>query len=324
MPHTVTLTDASNAMNQFCVQFGPRINQIMRQGLEFERDLEQVQCEHTYTGTDVNVSDALQPYQSQFTPNNTEEFTGIDSTLRPAKVDLLFTAAQLEQFFSKWKCNWFTPDPNEIRSTYAGYVIGQHILPKLIEELNLASYAGEYVAPTAGTPGAVLESFDGFETNVLTHISDGRLTPITTGALVESTMVAQVRAFCKAVPEPYRYKTGKIYMSKTNAQKYADNYQTAYPARTATIDTPDSMYQRVDHYNKTIVGMTCMEGSDRMIMQFDNLPGMLVGKRTGFAPYFNFRFQEFDRTLKCLAEIYRFFNFETCLNTFVNDQGVIV
>lgn len=321
MPHNIDIAATADGLNQFVNQFSSKIHQELKQGLEFDVDLPSVTCEESYTGQDITVNSLLQPYQPAFTPNNTESLDGITSTLQVIKSDLLFTAEQLEKFKNKWKPQWFDADPENIRSKYGGYVIGQHILPQLAEELNLASWAGDYVAPAVpGTPGAVLESVDGYAKAITGHINDGRLTPITTGALVDGTIVDQVRAFCKAVPEPYRYKQGRLIMSKTNAQRYADRYAEQFPRREVITKTPDKMVLSVDHYNKDIHGYTCMEGSDRIILVFDNLESMIVGKRTGYPEFFNFRFQAFDRTLKCFAEIYRFYNMETCLHMFVNEQ----
>lgn len=321
MPHTVTIAGTAAGLNQFCTKYSNKVAQTVKQELEFDKDLPSVSVDHSYTGQEVGLSSLLQPYQPGFTPNNAESFDGIDSSLQVAKVDLLFTAEQLENFFTKWKCNWFTPNPTEIKSTYAGYIMGAHVLPQLGEELNQASYSGVRVEPVSGTPGTVLQSFDGFGTQITTHISDGRLVPINTGALLEATMVTQVRDFCRSLPMVYRYKKGKIEMSKTNAQKYADRYQALHPTRKVNEEQQDDLYLKVDHFNKTIVGRTAMEGSDRMICTFDNHESMLVGKRKGFPDYFQFRFQEFDRQLKVFAEIYRFYNFDNCLHTFVNDQA---
>lgn len=320
MPHSVTIAATADALNQFVVRYGTKIHQKLKNGLEFERDLPKAPTENTYTGETIVVSSLVQPYQHAFTPNNTEAFDGVDSVIRPIKVDLQFTAEQLEKFFSKWRANWFDTDPEDIRSNYAGYVIGQHMLPQITEELNTISWAGAFASPTPGTPGALLTSVDGYKTNLATHISDGRITPINTGALVASTMVAQVRAFCAAIPEPYRYKTGILEMSKTWAQAYADDYQAKFPSRKVTEDMPDQLYLRVDHYNKTIIGRTCMEGSARIICRFPDLESMIVVTRVGKPDMFQFRFQVFDRTLKVMAEIYRAYNWETLLHCFVNEQ----
>lgn len=321
MPHSISIEATAAGLNQFNQRFSNKIHDAMRQGLEFESVLPFVQADYAYTGQEVAIGDTLQPYQHQFTPQNEETFDGITSYLKPLKVDLLFTAEQLEKFFNKWRAEWFKPDPADIQVTYAQYVIQNHILPKVTEELNLVSWDGEHAAPTPGTPGAILESVDGFRKAIETHIADNRLSPITTGAIVPSTLVDQVREFCREVPEPYRYKMGKIFMSKTNAQYYADNYQDLFPSRKVNEEEQDKLYLRVDHYNKTIIGVTAMEGSDRMVMVFDNAESMIIGERIGYPRYFNFRFEPEDRTLKCFSEIYRFYNFETCKHCFVNEQS---
>lgn len=321
MANTVTIAAASTGLNQFVQRNSDRISQSLQVGLEFENDLPFVEADYAYVGQDVAISGGFQPYQAQFTPNNTEAFDGITNLLRPVKVDLQFTADQLEKFFSRWRANWFNADPSLIQSTYAGYVIQNHILPSVIEDMNQASWSGVYSAPTPGTAGAASASVDGFAKTIADQITATRLTPITTGAI--TTMdVATVRAFCADIPEPYRYRQGKIFMSKTHAQSYSDNYKTTYSGNSAVINDQavQGLRLRVDDYNKTIVGVTAMEGSDRVICVFDNLDSMIIGTRTGYPRYFNFRFETEDRNLKAFAEVYRFYGFETCKHMFVNEQ----
>lgn len=319
MAHSISVDALATGLNQYVVRFGQQLHSIMRQGLEFETMLPFRQTDSTYTGQEGSVNQVIQPWQKDFSPTNAETFDGIFSELRPIKSDLTFNVGELEKFFSKWNPGWFTPDPTQTQTGYAARVITDLILPKALEEINLASWAGEYVTPAVpGTAGAVLESVDGFRKGIADQITAGRLTPITTGAFTAT--VAQVRAFCDDIPEPYRYKSGKIFMSKTHAQAYADDYQTQYPTRTVVEDTPDRMYARVDHYNKTIVGVTAMEGSDRIICVFDNMDSMIIGTRTGYPLLLNYRFEAEDRNLKAFAEIYRFYSFETCLHMFVNEQ----
>lgn len=320
MAHTITIEALAEGLNQVSQQFSTIIHDTLRTGLEFETQVPMVETDYAYTGQKVSLGQVLQPYQYQFTPVNSETFDGITSYLKPIKSDLLFSADQLEDFFSKWRPSWFTPDPNKTQMGYAQYVIQNHILPKITEDLNTLSWSGEYAAPTPGTAGALAGSVDGFKVNLETHISDGLISPLAVGAIVPSSMVDQVREFCQLIPEPYRYRKGIIFMSKTNAQYYADNYQDKWKTRLVNEQQQDSLYLRVDHYNKMIVGVTAMEGSDRFICNFDNLASMIVGSRRGYPPYFNFRFEPEDRTLKCFAEIYRFYNLETALHIFLNDQ----
>jgi hypothetical protein len=327
MAHSVSIDATASALNQFMAKYSPTLQVKMKQGLEWESQLPFVDCDYAYTGQDVTIGNLAQPYQKAFTPNNSESFDGITSYLRPIKVDLEYDDAQLEKFFAKWRAQWFTPDPEQKRTGYFSYMLNDVILPQAMEDLNNIAWAGEYSAPTPGTAGAVLESADGFKKNIADQVTAGRLVPLVTGAwpvsptMGDGDVVDYVRSFIKLIPEPYRYKTGKIFMSKTKAQLYADDYRDKYQRNVEVPNDRNGLFARVDDFNKTIVGMTSMEGDDRMICTFDNADSMLIGTRTGFPQYFNFRFENEDRKLKVFSEVYRFFSFETCLHMFVSDQA---
>lgn len=320
MAHGVTINSTGNALAQYCVKYGKTIHQDIRQNLELESRLPMVSCDYAYQGQDVSVSNLLQPYQKGFTPNNVETFGGVLNTLELAKVDLEFDWTEMEKFFDKWKCNWFQAGQAEQDWTYPKYIMSQVVLPKVIEEINMNSWGGVYAAPTPGTAGAYLTTFTGFKKKIEDAITATTLTPIVTGAFVATTMVAQVRDFCKDLPQLYRYKSGTIYMSKTNAQMYADDYQAKFPSRQVTENTPDQLYLRVDHMNKTIVGLDCMEGSNRIFVNFSGMDSMIVGTRSGMPTMPNFRIHVEDRSLHVLSEFYRFYGFETMKHLFVNDQ----
>jgi hypothetical protein len=321
MAHTINITTTGNALGQYCVKFGDQINQTVRTGLELEGALPKIDCDYAYQGQDVTVSDIIQPYQKAFTPNNTESFDGVLNILQIGKIDLEFDWEQMETFFDKWRCNWFEAGMDEDEWSYPRYIIDEVILPKIIEELNTLSYQGVYAAPTPGTAGALLTTFTGFKKKIEDFITAGDLTPLVVGALVDSTFVAQTRAACAGLPIKYRHKKGKILMSKTNAQRYADDYQTKYPARKVTIEMQDKQYLRVDHYNKVIEGVESMEGSDRFIFIFDGLDSMLIGSKKGRPMIPELRFHVYDRSLHVLGEFHRFFGFETLQHIFVSDQA---
>lgn len=318
---TISIEETVVGLNQYKTKFSPIIQAKLRTGLEFETLLPWQSTDRLYTGQEIEVTGGLQPYQPGFTPNGGESYDGIDNFVRPLKVDKEFTAEQLEKFYDGWMANWFTPGSTDIQRGYTSYIMNMQLIPLLMEELNQVSWAGEYATPTPGTPGAMLTSVDGFAKNLATQITAGRITVIPTGVLVDSTIDEQIRQdFCNEIPMPYRYLDGMIFMSKTKAQAYSNAYKEKHSSWTNDAAKPDGLYVRVDDYNKIIVGLTAMEGSDRIICVFNNKPSMICIDRTGFPRYFNFRFQEFNRTVKVMAEIYRGYGFETGLHLFVNDQ----
>lgn len=322
----ITIAAANAALNQFVNRNSQQIHQALKRELEWESLLPFETCDYAYTGVEMEGGTVLQPWQKAFTPNNSESWAGITNILQIGKIDLEFDEGELEKFFSRFANEWFQAgngnDPT--MWDYARWVIQNQVLYQVREDLDESAWKGVYAAPTPGTPGAMVDTFTGWKKTIADLITAGTLTPITTGAIVSSTMVSQVRTFCAGLPVEYRYKPGKIFMSKTNAQYYSDNYKSTYPYRdiSTKLDTAHDLVLKVDDYNKTIVGMTSMEGSDRFVCVFDDpkLRSLIIGTRRGYAPYPVFRFEAEDRKLKCFAEIYRFFGFESTKHIFVNEQ----
>lgn len=320
MPHIVDINTTGNALGLYCAKYGSKIHQDLRQELEFEKQLPFVSADYAYQGQEVGISDLLQPYQKDFTPKNNETFDGLLNVLQIGKVDLEFDWKEMEKMFDKYYNNWFEAGKSEDDWGYYRYIMSQVVPPKITEEMNLASWKGKRVDPTAGTPGAFLETWDGFETKFNGYVANGDLTPFATGALASGTSIDQIRDFCKQLPVNYRYKQGIIHMSTTNAQIYADDYQEKYPTRQVTEVSHNEQYLNVDHYNKKIKGYKCMEGSNRIFITFPGLDSLIIGTRQGFSKYPNFRVHVYDRTIHILSEMYRFYGFETLKHVFVNDQ----
>jgi len=321
MPNTITISNAVTALNQYVTEFNPIINQQLRQGLEFERMLTFVQCERTWVESNVVIGNILQPYQSGFTPNNTETYSAVENTLQHGKVDVIFEADQLQEFFDSWKAEWFELGKSAMEWTYPRYVFENHIMPQLLQDMNNAAWAGVKTTPTAGTAGTYLQAFTGYRKVIADAITAGKVTPIVTGAPVDGSRIQWVDDFVFGMPAIFRTIPGNILMSATNAAKYAKEYQKTYQFNAQVSSNPDQPIYRVDHFKKMIVGINAMEGSNRMIFCPDVTRNMIIGTRRNQPVMPQLRFQEFDRTLKGLAEISRFYGFRFWDHVFVNDQA---
>jgi len=322
----ITIAAGVAALNQFQNRFSTQIHQSLKQGLEWETLLPFEPMDYAYTGQEMEGGQALQPWQVAFTPVGDESWDGITNILQIGKIDKRFDEDQLNKFFSRFHNEWFQAgngnDPE--MWDYARWVLQNNVIYQAMEDLNKSAWSGDYAAPTPGTAGAMLTSFTGWAASIVDLITAGEIVPLTTGALLTGSMVDQVRDFCAQVPVNYRYKPGKIFMSKTNAQKYSDNYKATYPHRdiNTQVTTAHDLVLRVDDYGKMIYGMTSMEGSDRIMIVFDdpNLRSLIIGNRRGYNPYPIFRFEPEDRKLKCFSEVYRVFGFETVKHFFCNEQ----
>jgi hypothetical protein len=323
MPHTITIDATVAGLKQYQTRIGPKINQKLKQDLEFESMMGFVSCEDVWLEENIAVTGALQPYQFGFTPANGETFSAVENKLQHGKIDLLFTAEQLEKFFSGWRSNWVQLGRSPIEWDFPRYIYTNHILPQFTEDLNLASWIGSYAAPTPGTASTYDKAFDGYKKKIEAAITAGKVTEIATGVPTfgAGDMVNWVEAFCFALPAVYRMKRGKIYMSATLAARYGKDYAAKYPRAAEVVANPDRVITRVDHFNKDVVGCVAMEGSNRIFFYPDVTDNMIIGTREGQSIYPVLRFQEFDRTLKCMAEFSRFYGFRFWDHLFVNDQA---
>lgn len=315
---TITIDAAAASLNRHHIVYDNTIHQTVKNGIELEQYMRPVVCDHTYTAASAEVSDVLQAYQCDFTPNNDIDFTAIDNSLERMKVDIVFECDQLDEFYDSWRVEWVEDGLARDQWTFPRYVYENFIMPKLIENLDTVSFSGIYVAPTAGTAGLTVNACTGIEKKIQDAVTDGKLTPIPTGALVANTMVNQVETFCDAIPRPYRKMAGVILMSETNADKYWRDYRAKFGVGNGVIN--DNNELRVDHTRKRVVGIGTMDGSDGMIFIPDGLASAIYGMKRGQSRFPRIRWQEFERKLKGLAEFSRFYGFKFWGHVFVNDQ----
>lgn len=321
MNHLLSIEATAAMLNQQVVTFAPDIKTKFRVGLEFESMLPFVQADKMYSAVNVTTGDILQPYQPRFTPNNQEAFDAVDNTLRPIKIDLEFTEEQLEKFYDKWAANWFEGGKDPMAWTYPKYIIENEIMPSFRDNLNEAAWAGEYVAPTAGVPGAVLESVNGYKKAIADAITAGKLVPVASGSYTASDIRSKLEDWMLAMPKEVRGRGGKVLMSDSWMRKYYYDYRGDFATATWQQLNQQMGGLTIDGTSVTIVGVKAMEGSNRWIYLPDNQQNMIVGTRRGYPQYPQLIFQADLYALKAKAVIYRFFGFEYWSNLYVNDQA---
>jgi len=315
---TTVIQAQATSLNRHAVTYASEMKQELRQSSEFERMLTPRACDHTYSAPNVSISEIVQQYQWKFTPKSSATFDAVDNTLQKIKIDVNFTADDLEKFWDSWKVEWHELGKDPMEWSFHRYLYDVVITPKIIEEMNRNAWAGEYVAPTDGVAGVSINSVDGYRKKIADAITAGKVVPITTGALVDSTMVNQTETFTDSIPQPYRDLPGVIKMSKTHARNYYRDYRANFGTGNGVINPNDEL--RIDATQKRIEGVAAMEGSDRMIFVPTNSRNMIWGTRKGYSSFPMIRWEKFERSIKGLAEFYRFYGFEYWNNLFVNDQ----
>jgi len=317
----VTVSAASDALNQFSVLKANMLQQTLRQGLEFERLLTPRACDNTYSAPNAAVGDVVQPYQWEFTHKGDVTLDAVDNKLQKIKVDILITADDLEKFWDTYIVEWHEIGKDATEWSFPRYIYEQVYLPKIIEEMNHNSYNGVYAAPTPGTAGTSVGSVNGYAKVIADAVLAGDLTEYATGAFVDSTVVNQIEGWVDSLPTPYRDAPGVIMMSNTLAKKYWRNYRENFGTGNGVAGNQNEEL-RVEMTNKTIVPINAMEGSNRIIFSPTTTRNMIWGTRRGFDTYPTIRWKSTDvRVIKGTAEFYRFYGFEFWDHLFVNDQA---
>lgn len=320
MAHVITIDAAATNLNRHVVTYANDIKQQFRVGLEFEGMLPFVQADNTYSAPNVVMSDLVQPYQPRFTPNNTEIWDEVENKLVPIKMDLEFTEEQLMTLFDKWAAQYAEAGKDQQQMSYYQFVINQLVTPVYQENMNNLSWNGVYNAPTAGTPGAVLDSCDGFKVKIATAIADGKLTPVPSGSFTSSDIRSKLEDWMKAMPVAVRGRGGVVYMSDTNARNYYYDFRGDFSTATwANLQAAGGM--TIDGFPVKVVGVKAMEGSNRWIFIPDGQQNMICGTRRGHARDPQFLFDADLYTLRAKAVIYRFYGFEYWSTLYVNDQA---
>lgn len=316
---SITIDQAAVALNRYHIVMDPMIHQTVKKGIELENYLRPVVCDHTYTAASAEVSDVLQAYQCDFTPNNDIEFTAIDNTLQRMKIDIVFECDQLDEFYDSWRVEWVEDGRERNQWTFPRYVYDNFILPKLVENLDFVSVNGVYQAPTAGEAGLTVNACDGIKVKVQAAVNSGLTTPIPTGQLTDNNIVNQVEGFCDALPRPYKNMPGVVLMSQTNADKYWRNYRDQFGTGNGNMGNENNGL-RIDNTRKRVVGIGSLDGFDGMIFIPNSVASAILGRKRG-QPYLpQIRWQVFERKLKGLAEFSRFYGFKYWGHIFVNDQ----
>lgn len=315
---TISIDEAGELLLNHHRLFAPQLMQKLQEELETEKYMVPVKAQDRYIQPTVSGSNFIQAYKCQFSPKGNINFDYIENVLDPMKVDLQFTCAELNKLFHSWKSEWIERGKSMLEWTFPKYIWETVIIPQVAEELENITWHGEKVAPTDdAVAGPLLGSADGLLKKISDGISASDLTPIPTGSLGPDTIVDQLEAFFRGIPEPYRTKKMNLYTSKTNVIDYQFNYRDKFGPNT-DYNGPIKM---ISNSNITIIGVAGLAGSDRLVATTPR--NFLRGTRIGESDLPVIRWQEFERVLKGLSEFHRFWGFGMWDEVFVNDVDEI-
>jgi hypothetical protein len=102
--------------------FAPQLMQKLQEELETEKYMVPVKAQDRYIQPTVSGSNFIQAYKEQFSPKGNINFDYVENVLDPMKIDIQFTAAELNKLFHSWKSEWVERGKSALEWTFPKYI----------------------------------------------------------------------------------------------------------------------------------------------------------------------------------------------------------
>lgn len=310
MPTTLTVSPANLAatLNQAVAVVNPTWQEQIAQEVELEGMLPARYTPNTYVEDSRSVDNVLQPYLGDFAPKGTIAIGSVENKLEVAQIDMLIKATDVAKFFNTRYPKYQQAGKDPKNTDFVNAFFNEFITKQIYRELNELTMKGVRVDRTvAGTSSAFLTTFTGFGKRITDLVADSKIAEIVVGVTSSSNIVAQVQTAMEAIPTNIRYKKGTVKMSKTWAKWYSANYKATHQYATAITGAPTSMFNWVDDYDVTVVGLQSMEGLAYFIidMEVDGEANMIVVQHDEIPAFPVLRFEADKRDVAVMGEMYR-------------------
>jgi hypothetical protein len=308
------ISEVVSQLGAYARKYEAQIWTEVKRGLVFEQYMRKVpNITSQYVMTASSNTEFLQPFQKAWTPKGSVDFKPRINSVNQIKIDYLIE--NMNEIYDSYL--QFLVDEKKLpnQQPFVKYIVDNHIIPSITEELDLISAKGVHATPTPGTAGASIACTDGILTIVADEITATNLTPITTGVITATNAVDKVELFNDTLPSKYSEMSGNIYMSKTMEKFYKRDYRNTFGL---TNDQNAKNQTKIDATNKVIVGLECFEGSQRILFTPDN--NMLCMYDQILTPT-NLDIQLEKRNVNVLGDFKRGYGFGTLETVFVNDQA---
>lgn len=258
----------------------------------------------------------LQPYQNPWTPIGQAGFAPVELRMHKVKMDHELYPDDIE-------ATWlgFLASESLDRKTWplVRWLVENEILPQIQEDLEMNEiYDGVYAPPTPGVAGAAGTAMNGIKKIINDHITAGRITPISTGALETDPklFVDQVEDFAKQIAIRYRNQSMTLAMSEDHAELYAEGFDTKYNVNYRQ----DAQNKRVRYKNIEVMGLPSHNGSNK-IWTTPKANAILMKKKS--VNEGRVELESEDRRVKMWTDFWLGIGFTLPELVFTNDQDLV-
>ena len=309
------VSEVASQLNEY-IHTGYNLRDIWKramQQLEFEQYMfKKSGVRGKFSFLNSSSTEVLQPWQKAWTPKGAVAFTPYINEAFHQKID--FTIDNIDEIFDGYLN--FMGDETLLRKDWplVRYIMEQHIMPQVIEELNIQSAQGVHDAPTPGTAGASIDGANGILTIVENEITATNLDEIVTGAITVSNAVEKTELFLVSIDDKVLKNCKQLFMNKTNARFYHKNYRALFGS---TNDPMSKGNLKLDYYDIEVVGLDAFAGKNRIMTT--PVGNMVVGYDKIYTPN-SMDVQQDKRVVNLLADFVRGYGFKTLAEVYVNDQ----
>ncbi|HEX8656587.1 MAG TPA: hypothetical protein VF690_03595 [Hymenobacter sp.] len=242
-------------------QNAARLYQLLRAVTNTESMFTPVNTDDTlWRAAKTLFSRVVQPFQKAFTPLAGVNFVPVAIQQFKMKIDA-------EEYPDELEASWLGfldgPEINRLAWPFVRWYVEQYLIPQIKLDIEMNEiYQGVYVAPTAGTPGAAGTSMNGLKKTINDHITAGRITPITTGALATDPegLVDQIEAFADGIGKDYWSIPMMLGCSESVARRFLRGQERKYGKNTGGGE----LGLKVNNTNITITPLTSHRNTDKI------------------------------------------------------------
>ncbi len=252
-----------------------------------------------YVLTEVQLTEIIQAYQKPWTPKGDVKFLPNILKLRRIKVDMELDPVDLERTWEGARIDGSLPEGQQLLEGY----IFDYIMKRIKKDLRKVLILGQFVAPTPGTAGAAINTFDGILTQYLMALAGNLIdNPFHSGPLTPSNIREMVEATYDNIDQDFKEEDLIMLMGADRLRWYKRDYRSEFGANT-DYNAPgkEMVTATIDGTNTQMIPVPAMNGKDSLIITTrDNLKRLIDG--TGEDKDFNLRFQVNRRIIEVLGD----------------------
>jgi hypothetical protein len=201
----------------------------------------------------------IQPFQKAFTPL-------ASVTVLPVEIKQFKIKVDAQEYPDDLEASWlgFLDGPEIDRKAwpFVRWYTEQYLIPQIKQDIELLEiYQGVRVEPIAGQPGAAGTSLDGLKKTINGHITAGRITPISTGALAQDpeAFVDQMEEWADGIDKAYWSIPMILGISETNARRFLRGQERKYGRNTGG----GALGLTINNTNITLAGLPSHQHTDK-------------------------------------------------------------